>query len=277
MKKELILSIIIPCYNIESYIEKNIQSVIAQNIEDMEIIYVDDGCTDHTAEIIEAYQKSDSRIQIVRTKNEGIGTARNKGVLQARGRFIYFLDGDDYIKEGGLAQLLKIACQNELEILQFYHQKVDINGKVLGKCSLRNHPHKIMKGEEWMLQDDMVIYMADYLFSKKLLDKSQVEFPEGILSEDHIYLPNVVLCADRICSNNQILCNYVQRQDSIMHSNHLRRTKDILKIIDIRKKEWTGREKERLYKGFFLRQIVSLYNSVIYNSCIGKLSLKELL
>lgn len=92
-----IVSILIPVYNVENYLEKCLDSVISQTMNNIEIICVNDGSTDHSGEILEKYQKKDKRIIVVNKENGGLPSARNAGLEIARGKYIGFVDSDDYI------------------------------------------------------------------------------------------------------------------------------------------------------------------------------------
>ena len=97
MQNNPYISVIIPVYNTEKYINKCINSVLNQTLSNIEIIVVDDGSTDHSCEIIEQYKIKDNRIKIIRQKNLYAGVARNNGLKNAIGEYVYFLDSDDFI------------------------------------------------------------------------------------------------------------------------------------------------------------------------------------
>ena len=94
------ISIIIPVYNVEKYLEQCLKSVINQTFKDIEIICINDGSTDNSLEILEAFQKQDERIKIINKQNEGQGIARNEGLKVAKGEYISFIDPDDWVAQG---------------------------------------------------------------------------------------------------------------------------------------------------------------------------------
>ena len=94
---KVFFSIIVPCYNVEKYIEKTIKSILTQTFDDFELILVNDGSTDKTKNILDEYFQKDKRINVINKKNSGVSEARNEGIKIAVGKYIYFLDGDDYI------------------------------------------------------------------------------------------------------------------------------------------------------------------------------------
>lgn len=125
------ISIIIPAYNIRNYIEKCLDSVCAQTYRNIEIIVVDDGSTDGTADIIDIYAKNkDSRVRAIHQKNGGVTSARLEGVKKAEGEFIGFVDGDDYIEPYMYESLYKNAVEYNADISHCGYQMVFPNGRI---------------------------------------------------------------------------------------------------------------------------------------------------
>ena len=128
MEKELI-SVIIPCYNVEKYIDRCMESVLNQTYRNLEIILVDDGSTDGTGEIIKKYAEHDHRIKILHQKNKGAGAARNAGMEIASGSYIGFVDSDDWIAEDMYEYLIGIIKEEDADIAacDFYavHGRLD--------------------------------------------------------------------------------------------------------------------------------------------------------
>ena len=91
------ISIIVPVYNTEKYLEKCLNSLISQTLEDIEILCINDGSTDNSIKILEQYANRDSRIKIINKKNAGVSAARNTGISQAKGEYLGFVDSDDYV------------------------------------------------------------------------------------------------------------------------------------------------------------------------------------
>ena len=99
------ISVVIPVYNVEKYLEQCLDSVIAQSFEDIEVICVNDGSTDSSLEILKRYANNDSRIKIISQKNKGAGAARNVGIENAAGEYVYFMDSDDYLNADAFERL----------------------------------------------------------------------------------------------------------------------------------------------------------------------------
>src|SRR5690625_237459 len=118
MKCEL-LSLIIPVYNVKEYLKECINSVLNQTYKNIEIIVINDGSTDKSLEILERYSLENKNITVISQKNLGQSVARNRGVQQATGKYIYFLDADDYILPEALEHLVEKMEENELDLCRF--------------------------------------------------------------------------------------------------------------------------------------------------------------
>jgi len=113
------VSVIIPCYNSEKFLKKAVDSVRKQSLEEIEIILIDDGSTDKTSTLLQSYKMEDNRIEIIsHSKNQGLGAARNNGISNANGEYLFFLDSDDYIHPNFLESLYDKAQTENTDILQ---------------------------------------------------------------------------------------------------------------------------------------------------------------
>ena len=124
------LSIIIPVYNLENYVEKCLESILRQSFRDFEIFVVDDGSKDRTGQICDAYAQKDSRVHVIHKKNEGVSVARNTAIPMTRGEYILFFDGDDYIDDGCLEALWNAAAQSDADGILYGYRFVKLNGEI---------------------------------------------------------------------------------------------------------------------------------------------------
>jgi len=123
---ETIISIIIPAYNVAGYIEKCLDSILAQSFRDFEVIIIDDGSTDNTPAICDEYAKKDERIRVIHKINEGVSIARNTGIDASIGKYILFFDGDDFVESETCYELLEAAKENDVDtVLYGYHTYAD--------------------------------------------------------------------------------------------------------------------------------------------------------
>lgn len=118
-KKEYGISVIMPCYNTEQYVEETLKSVLNQSFKDYEIICLNDGSTDGTLEILKRYQQSYPNIRVISSENHGVAYQRNTGVQCAQGKYIYYMDSDDLLKENCLETLYQYAEADNLDIVYF--------------------------------------------------------------------------------------------------------------------------------------------------------------
>ena len=105
---DIVVSVIVPAYNVENYIGKGIESVINQSFKNIELIVVDDGSTDKTYSIARQYSSKDNRIKVLRQKNKGVSAARNRGIMEASGKYLIFLDSDDWLDENTVEVLVDL-------------------------------------------------------------------------------------------------------------------------------------------------------------------------
>ena len=129
------ISIIIPCYNVEKYLHRCLDSVIGQTFEDFEVICVNDGSPDNSGSILEEYAAKDKRIKILTQKNQGLSMARNNGKALAQGKYIYFLDSDDFIHPQCLEIAHYIAEKYEVDLVSFDFCE-NMNKTLWQKCYL---------------------------------------------------------------------------------------------------------------------------------------------
>ena len=117
-QKEIKISVIIPAYNTAEYMDECMQSVLSQTLQEIEIICVDDESTDGTLEILRRYESADERVHVIAKQHSMIGETRNTGIDAAVGKYIYFMDSDDYLKEdGALEKMYMLAEEKELDVL----------------------------------------------------------------------------------------------------------------------------------------------------------------
>ena len=113
------ISVIIPVYNVENYLSECLDSIINQSLNDIEIICINDGSTDNSLKILQDYEKRDNRIRVINQKNSGLGATRNVGLSLSEGKYVYFMDSDDYLELSTLEELYHLAETNSLDIVLF--------------------------------------------------------------------------------------------------------------------------------------------------------------
>ena len=189
------ISVIIPIYNVEKYLGECLDSVINQTFGDIEIICINDGSTDNCLDIIKTYAKLDDRIVIINTVNHGLGAARNFGLRQARGKYVFFIDSDDLIDEKALELLHAKAIESDLD-MTFYQliNFVDDEGTLIKDITFDHicFQHDNLDEKPFFTLDDVKDYLFEIpvcacskLYKKSFLDSIDFEFPEGVYYEDN--------------------------------------------------------------------------------------------
>lgn len=235
------LSIIIPVYNVEKYIRKCLESCLQQNIrqDEYEIIVVNDGTPDHSIKEVLSVQNNQktktgtTNIRVVDRENGGLSAARNTGLKEAKGEYVWFVDSDDWIEPNVLYTLVDNAINNNLDILCFTLQFVFPDGKKRKRIIDYEEKGKIYKGEDFISKVGMppaawlALYRREYLISNSL------KFYEGIIHEDQEFTPRAYCLAEKISFVDEVIYNYNQREGGIMKSKqNVRRCKDLLTVAD---------------------------------------------
>ena len=191
------VSIIATFYNLEDYAKRCVDSISSQTFQDIEIICINDGSKDNTIGILQELAKSDNRIKIIDKKNEGVSVARNTGINAASGKYIMFVDGDDYLEPNACEILYKKAIETDVDIIYFKKRKVKNNGEIKKEYKDKYDLYKI-KNKIYLLYDKMVEicditfyqpYCWNKLYKRLFLKNNNIYFPKYLNhSEDCIFL-----------------------------------------------------------------------------------------
>lgn len=225
------LSIIVPAYNMEDYLAKCLDSVIYPELTDYEVIVVDDGSTDRTAEIAADYAaRFPALLRLISTENGGLGQARNVGLEAASGEFVVFLDSDDYYCENAVGELLETTRQ-DIDICLFDLQAVSADGRPLerlrgsprlGAVSLESCPELLMAYPSG----------CNKLCRRSLFMDSGIRFPGRVWYEDLRTMPKLYLLTDRIVANGRAWYMYLSRPGSIINTAGIERSLEIIDAVD---------------------------------------------
>ena len=235
------ISVIIPVYNVEKYLEDCLDSVCNQSFEDMEIICVNDGSCDNSLDILNDYAKRDDRIKIISQPNQGLGAARNAGLSHANGNYIYFMDSDDYIELDTLEKLYSNALSNSSDMVLFKFQTVDDFKNVYK----RGAAFKIDDNFVDVDYDNFTFTCKDVknhvmnsafsaclkLYKKEFADKINLTFPVGLHFEDVPVHVKAMIEAEKLSFVPESLYNYRSNPDSILNSSV--NSFDIFSVIDL--------------------------------------------
>lgn len=215
------ISVIIPVYNVENYLNECLDSVVNQTFEDIEIITVDDGSTDKSLSILKKYWRHDSRFTIISQENKGLSAARNAGLKIAKGEYIYFLDSDDYIELDALQELYAQASEKDLDMVLFKtccfydESKEKFTNEYFEMSFLEDlvNENIFSYGDLNQKVYDLAVTMGSTFFKRDLI--SDLTFPEGLIFEDNPFFIEAILNAKRVFFFDKYLYHKRERKDSI--------------------------------------------------------------
>ena len=216
-QEKALISLIIPVYKVEKYLEKFIQSVINQTYENLQIILVDDGSPDNCGKICDEYAKKDHRIEVIHKSNGGLSDARNKGLEIAKGEYIGFVDSDDYIEADMYEVLYNLLKQYnaDVSICNFYTVSQ-------GKISIKNADNGINEYnrieilKEILLDKNIQSYAWNKLYKKELFD--EIKYPIGKKYEDIGTTFYLLEKCNKVVVTGKSEYYYINRQDSIVNN-----------------------------------------------------------
>ncbi len=226
IENDKLVSIIVPAYNVENYIEKCLDSILKQTYRNIEIIVVDDGSRDGTGEIIAKLRKTDSRIKSYHQDNRGVSAARNLGLEMAAGDYIQFVDGDDYISVDTVEKLVAALEDNKAEWVNFQYHRVDEAGNALGDydftngyIDLSNENSKLTFITDVLIEYHVGYEIWDKLYVSSLIKDNNLRFDEKChMGEDlEFNICYSLLSSSLICIEDR-LYNYRIRGGSAMQS-----------------------------------------------------------
>ena len=233
---EPLLSIIVPIYNVEKYLERCIDSIINQTYKNLEIILVDDGSKDASGIIADTYASKDDRIKVIHKENGGLSDARNHGLDQDRGNYIIFIDSDDFIDSSMCEILFTTAEKYSSDIVScnYYIFRAENHISV--------HPMSIQEDEKVFSGIDILKYyliktepfdlniVCNKIFKADLFNSKdgQIRFPKGRVQEDNFTTFRLFAKSDVVTTINQPLYYYLQRADSIMANFSKKFVKDTI-------------------------------------------------
>lgn len=217
---DIFLSIIIPVYNVEQYLKDCLSSILSQKFEQYEIILVDDGSNDSSSEICDEYASIYENIIAVHQTNQGVSSARNKGVSLAKGKYIHFIDADDTIEPDTYIKNIPILQANtNIDILSFpinFHRGKEIERKYIHQAIYKGSNDIFIHYFNGRQLQSMDVFLWHKIFKTNILKK--ITFPIGKICEDVFVIP-------QICQNSQyVICtpyggyNYYKRPNSLLNS-----------------------------------------------------------
>lgn len=225
-------TVIVPVYNVKSFLKKCVDSILAQTLSNFELLLVDDGSTDGSGDLCDQLALEDSRIRVIHQENQGLGGARNTGIAAAQGDWLLLVDSDDWIEPQTLEKTVAAGEELGAELVMFGYRSVDEEGHVL-QTFLENVP----KGTALSLtqQPDLLLTAPSAcvrLYRRDLLERTEIQFPPRVWYEDMRTTPKLMVQAEKVVFLDFVGYNYFQRRGSITKNQNADRNGEILDAFD---------------------------------------------
>lgn len=227
-----IVSVIVPVYNVEEYLDECLSSIVNQSLYDIEVICIDDGSNDSSLKILKSWEKRDQRITVYSQSNSGQSVARNYGVNVSKGKYIYFIDSDDILEERALEVLVNELESRELELLFFNGKSFseeDVHSHIVERYKIfytrKNSYDLIYTGVDFFYNTysngDFLPSPCFQIARKDFLIKNNIKFLPRVLHEDELYTFSELLFANRVGYIPDVLYNRRLRANSVMTTQGL--------------------------------------------------------
>lgn len=238
-----LISIIIPVYNVEKYLSRCLESILSQSLKEIEIIVVNDGSTDNSLEICRYYEKKDSRIIVIDKKNEGVSVARNTGIENASGKYIGFVDPDDWIEKNMYENMYNTIEKYKCCIAFCNYSKdsrlgstiktLKFNKDFLGKLDIINELIANMIGIEDILPKYYNVMGCVWrcLYRRDFIEKFNLRFTPGItIMEDLIFSVQALIYCDKSCIDHGVYYHYMKNKSSSLHKYNKKMWHDLVVV-----------------------------------------------
>ena len=235
MREEDKVSIIVPIYKVERYIKKCVTSLLNQDYTNIEIILVDDGSPDNSAEIIDHLSLNDKRIRVIHKENSGVSSARNAGINAATGAYIMFVDGDDWVEPNYVSYFLNLVKDNEcpvgMNINNFYADS--------GQTKDKTYTISAEKAIEWIYMGQLFVAVWNKIYSAKLLRENGVHFNNEIwYGEGMLFNIEVLQFCTKVAIGEKCVYHQIANPDSAMRSFNLESNFCGIYSLELQKEKW---------------------------------------
>lgn len=264
------LSIIVPVYQVEKFLERCVDSLLDQkDFSDYEIILVDDGSADESSQTCDEYLLKCDRIRVVHKKNGGLSDARNYGLDAACGEYVWFVDSDDFIRENCISELIDFADDRYADVVSFNFSYIQDQYSVRENDIFVDIGDRVVTGSEWLssgYRSEKIIMAACFnIFRKALITENRLYFKTGVFHEDEEWTPRVLYHANRVAQFPKSIYGYYIRSGSITNdaAKHRRASLDLIENCEALK-EFGARIDDQELKQLFENNIVTLALSAYF-------------
>lgn len=265
-----LVSIVVPIFKVEQYLDKCIYSIVNQKYKNIEIILVDDGSPDRCPAMCDEWEKRDLRISVIHKDNGGLSDARNAGIRYASGKYVYCVDSDDVIDPSLVQCAVDTACRWNADVVMFKFSCMKEDGTAISSGNNDNgfiYPESCFSSEqilEWMWKEKIPNYAWSFLALRSIYVGSSIDYPKDRLMEDLATTYKIISSANKIALINDSLYFYRMRSGSILDKKSPQLVMDYVTSI-----EEISRYSEENYPSLFVTQnnwaIKNLYTSLIWS------------
>lgn len=226
MNEQILVSVIVPVYNVEKYLKRCIDSICNQSYQNLEIILVDDGSVDKSGDICDRYARMDTRIQVIHKQNGGLSDARNVGIAVSKGAYISLIDSDDYIDQFMIEKLLQCSLKKSSDITICQYQDVYSKYTESVKKTKNKNIYEMTgrKAIEKMLVEEPTVFVVAWnkLYKSSLFKENRISYPKGYIHEDCFTTYQLFFYANKVSYIYEPLYLYMHRDGSIMQERTCR-------------------------------------------------------
>ncbi|WP_280559190.1 glycosyltransferase [Priestia megaterium] len=281
-----LVTVIIPVYNVEEFLPQCLNSIVEQTYNNIEIIAIDDGSTDNSLEILRRYELDYSNIKIISRKNSGPSNTRNAGIDEAKGKYIYFLDSDDYILPNLFEKLIQLMEEKNLDLIRFgvepFVDGIEFELDTKQYDFRENFEKGKVYGKNELLAVNLNAFSAivyAYIIKRELLTKNRIKFKPGILHEDELFTLEVFLNAHLAMYEENFYYKRRYRENSIMtsqDSQKIRKSFDSYCILIEEMNKLLEKYSDILEVTLIKKRILSVYIGLIYKKIDKKYKKRKL-
>lgn len=229
LENKIKVSVILPVYNVDEYLKECLDSVVNQTLNDIEIICINDGSTDSSLAILNEYAQKDDRFVVLSQENQGQGVARNNGIELAKGKYIQFVDPDDWIELNMLETLYNFAEEHNSQVVKFdykeYNQFSGVYKKIdFIKSIKKRYNYNLLKIPyyNWRILKkgclmNLELHVWTHFYLTQYIKTNNIQFAPTRIGEDHLFADGAILLASQIDYLNKFLYIYRQREGSAVH------------------------------------------------------------
>jgi len=266
----MIISLVLPVYNVEKYLSKCVESCLNQNIpkEQYEIIIVDDGSTDTSGQIGKEYENNNRNVSLIHQQNKGLSGARNTGLFRAKGKYVWFIDSDDWIENNCLADIIEKLeeAQPDTMVINFYKIDQNENRTFSAKKNIGFKENHIYSGTEYFgKRAGDFLNSWRYISNNKFLRNNNLHFYEGIVHEDNEHTPKLLYHAQRVLVYNKPVYAHLIRTGSIMTTFNPKKIDSWYKIFDSMKDFRASISKESEFRTYLNQYLLQQFSNYLTN------------